>query len=67
MAAQVKTDGPTFEVGIIQPLFQARTMGFSYRYDVADDGKRFLVTAGLPQDLAPITLLTNWTAELPKK
>ncbi len=67
MAAQVKTDSPTFEVGIIQPLFQARTMGFSYRYDVAVDGKRFLVTAGLPQDLAPITLLTNWIAELPKK
>jgi eukaryotic-like serine/threonine-protein kinase len=67
MAAQVKTDGPSFEVGAIQPLFQARTMGFSYRYDVSGDGKRFLVVGGLPQDLAPITLVTNWTAELAKK
>jgi Tol biopolymer transport system component len=67
MAAQVKTDGASFDVGVIQPLFQARSMGFTYRYDVANDGKRFLVVAGLPQDLSPITILTNWTAELPKK
>jgi Tol biopolymer transport system component len=67
MAARVKTDGTTFDVGNIQPLFQMRSMGFTYRYDVANDGKRFLVVAGLPQDLLPITILTNWTAELPKK
>jgi len=67
MAAQVRTDGTSFDVGAIQPLFQTRSMGFSYRYDVAKDGKRFLVTAGLPQDLSPITILNNWTAELPKK
>jgi Tol biopolymer transport system component len=67
MAAKVETGGTTFDVGIIQPLFQARSMGFTYRYDVASDGKRFLVVAGLPQDLSPITILTNWTAELPKK
>jgi hypothetical protein len=42
-------------------------MGFSYRYDVAGDGKRFLVVAGLPQDLSPITLVTNWTAEIARK
>ncbi len=67
MAAQVRTDGPTFDVGAIQPLFQARSMGFTYRYDVANDGKRFLVVAGLQQGLSPITILTNWTAELKKK
>jgi eukaryotic-like serine/threonine-protein kinase len=67
MAAQVKSDGATFDVGAIQPLFQARSMGFTYRYDVANDGKRFLVVAGLPQELSPITILTNWTAELGKK
>ena len=67
MAAQVKTEGATFDAGVIRPLFQARSMGFTYRYDVANDGKRFLVVAGLPQDLSPITVLTNWTAELTKK
>jgi Tol biopolymer transport system component len=67
MAAKVKTDGASFDVGVIQPLFQSRSMGFTYRYDVARDGKRFLLVAGLPQELSPITILTNWTAELPKK
>jgi Tol biopolymer transport system component len=67
MAAQVKTDGPSFEIGAIQPLFQTRSLGLGYRYDVAKDGSRFLVTTGLPQDLSPITLVTNWAAELAKK
>jgi Tol biopolymer transport system component len=67
MAAQIKADGTSFDVGVIQPLFQARAMGFTYRYDVANDGKRFLVVGGVPQDLSPITVLTNWTAELTKK
>ncbi|HSD72817.1 MAG TPA: hypothetical protein VLE54_08495, partial [Thermoanaerobaculia bacterium] len=67
MAAQVKTDGPNFEVGAIQPLFQTRSLGFSFRYDAAKDGKSFLVATGLPQDLSPMTLVTNWTAELAKK
>ncbi|MGH9367791.1 MAG: protein kinase domain-containing protein, partial [Thermoanaerobaculia bacterium] len=67
MAAQVKTGGASFEVGAIQPLFQTRSMGFSFRYDVAKDGRRFLVASGLPQELSPITLVTNWTAELKKQ
>jgi Periplasmic component of the Tol biopolymer transport system len=67
MAARVKTEGESFEVGAIQPLFQARFMGGSFRYDVARDGSRFLVTSGLPEELSPITLVTNWTAELPRK
>jgi hypothetical protein len=41
-------------------------MGQSFRYDVAKDGRTFLVTGGLPQDLSPITLVTHWTAELEK-
>ncbi len=64
VVAAVKTDGASFEVGAIRPLFQARSMGFIFRYDVAKDGKRFLVTSGLPQDLSPITLVTNWTSAL---
>ena len=67
MAAQMKTDGTSLDVGIIQPLFQARATGFTYRYDMANDGKRFLVVGGLPQDLSPITILTNWTVELTKR
>ena len=67
MAAQVRSDGPSFEVGSIRPLFQSRRMGLEFRYGVAKDGKRFLVNGGLPQEPSPITLVTNWTAEVEKK
>jgi eukaryotic-like serine/threonine-protein kinase len=67
MAAEVKTETGNFEVGAIHPLFQSRLMGMSFRYDVSKDGKRFLVNGGLPQTISPITLVTNWTAELEKK
>ncbi|MBC8645556.1 MAG: serine/threonine-protein kinase, partial [Thermoanaerobaculia bacterium] len=66
MAAEVKSEGRPFEVGALQPLFQARIMGLGYRYDVAKDGQRFLVNSGLPEELSPITLVVNWTAGLPK-
>lgn len=67
MAAQVETDSESFKVGAIERLFQARSMGFGYRYDAAADGQRFLVATGLPQELSPITLITNWTADLVRK
>ena len=67
MAAQVETDGESFKVGAIEPLFQARSMGFGYRYDAAADGQSFLVATGLPQELSPITVVTDWTTELVKK
>ncbi len=67
MAADVKAGAARFEVGAIRPLFQTRQMGQTFRYDVSKDGARFLVNGGLPQEPSPITLVTNWTAELEKK
>jgi Tol biopolymer transport system component len=67
MTAEVRTETSSFEIGAIRPLFQSRQMGVSYRYDVARDGQRFLVNAGLKEELSPITLVTNWTAELKEK
>ena len=67
MAADVKTDAASFEIGAIRPLFQSRRMGESFRYDVSKDGQRFLVNAGLREELSPITLVTNWTEELEKR
>jgi Tol biopolymer transport system component/predicted Ser/Thr protein kinase len=66
MAAMVKTDRDTFEVGAIQSLFQARLTGANPRYAVAKGGKRFLVVSGLPQEPTPLTLVTNWTEALKK-
>ncbi len=67
IAAQVKIDGESFEVGEFRPLFQARLMGVGFRYDVSKDGQRFLVNSGIPGELTPITLLTNWTSELARR
>src|SRR5262249_9122203 len=67
MTAEVKTEAGGFEVGAIHSLFQSRMMGMAFRYDVARDGKRFLVNGGIPQQSAPITLVTNWTGLLEKK
>jgi dipeptidyl aminopeptidase/acylaminoacyl peptidase len=52
MAVEVKIDSPSFEVGAIHPLFQSRRMGLNYRYDVAKDGRRFLVNTAFPGALA---------------
>jgi hypothetical protein len=66
MAAGVKTDAVSFEIGGIRSLFQSRKMGDSFRYDVSKDGQRFLVNAGLKEELTPLTLTTNWTEALKK-
>jgi len=66
MAAEVRTATGSFEVGAIRPLFQSRLMGMGFRYDVSKDGKRFLVNGGIPQQLSPITVVTNWTEALKK-
>ena len=66
MAADVKT-GPTSESGAPKALFQVQLLavggaGNAFRYDVAADGKRFLVnTAGDGSAGAPITVV-NWQA-----
>jgi eukaryotic-like serine/threonine-protein kinase len=67
VAAEVKTDTPSFELGALHPLFQSRQFGIGFRYDVSKDGRKFLVHSGPPQELSPITLVTNWTAAVEKK
>jgi Tol biopolymer transport system component len=72
MAVDVKT-APTFEHGGAKPLFQTRYVpGFQvlgFQYDVARDGKRFLVItpSGVEEAASsPITVVLNWTAGLGK-
>ena len=70
MAVEVKT-APKFEVGGPKTLFDTRIAvaalaNLPFRYDVAADGKRFLVNsvANGPESAAaaPITVVTNWLA-----
>jgi Tol biopolymer transport system component len=77
MAVPVKTSD-TFELGTESALFQtplvAGGVGSVRRYDVAADGKRFLIISPLAgassssnADSMPITAVVNWTAALRKK
>ena len=65
MAASVRSEASSFEVGAIVPLFVVRRPGLVWRYDVARDG-RFLVNRELPQPPSPISLVLNWPRLLGK-
>jgi serine/threonine protein kinase len=67
MAVDVATDGPKFEAGIPKPLFAAdfRPGNWSSVYAPTADGQRFLaVTTVEQQSISPITVVTNWPADL---
>lgn len=69
MAAQVKGNGSTFEIGVVRPLFQIhgrKIGGASTVYDVSADGQRFLVNTLAEENPSPLTLVVNWTADLKK-
>ena len=70
MVAAVDGSGSRFEVKDVRPLFRVNLfrgprVGL-HSYAVAPDGKRFLINdageAGVPR----VSLVTNWTAALPK-
>jgi Tol biopolymer transport system component len=65
MAAEVKSNGSSLDLGNAQLLFDAHT-GFGpwAHYDVSPDGKRFLVSSSTEGTYAPMTLVVNWTADM---
>jgi hypothetical protein len=68
MAVSVKL-GETFESGAAIPLFQTEVSGSNStnRYDVADDGQRFLVNQPAQSGgEAPYVVILNWTSTLKK-
>jgi len=69
MAAEVAAGKDSFMVGSIKPLSERRVFQtfYSATYDVFPDGQRFIMAAVKPEAIhAPLTLVTNWTAELKK-
>jgi Tol biopolymer transport system component len=56
-----------FEAGIPHALFKAQTQIFTARnsYIPAADGKRFLVNSFLDGSSSPISVILNWTRDLP--
>jgi eukaryotic-like serine/threonine-protein kinase len=69
MSAEISTNGITLTIGTAKPLFQTNAfLSPNWPFDVAPDGKRFLVNAvSEPTSSArPITLVVNWDAKLRK-
>jgi hypothetical protein len=65
MSVQVTSDGTTFARSTPQPLFEARTVGSGFTYDVSSDGERFLMNTEVGESTSsPIIVMVNWTAEL---
>ncbi len=67
MAAEVDGKGNSFEVGRVQPLFTAHLNRSASAYDVAPDGKRFVVNVAPEEESLPLTLVVNWTARVKDK
>jgi len=66
MAAEVTAGKDSFAVGSVKALSQRRVFQTfsSATYDVVPDGQRFIMSAIKPEAIhAPLTLVTNWTAE----
>jgi hypothetical protein len=61
VSVEVELTENGFQAGASRRLFQWHGAGGAWRYDVAPDGNRFLVTAALEEDLAsPVTIVTDW-------
>jgi hypothetical protein len=68
MAAEMRARRSSFEIGIVQPLFETRPYRafINGSYDVTADGRRFVIAYEAGQPTAAITLVVNWTADLKK-
>jgi eukaryotic-like serine/threonine-protein kinase len=69
MAVNVEEKGGEISLGAPRTLFPLSSpYTSSFGFDVTPDGKRFLIsTVNFPTAYVPLTLVTNWEAELKKK
>lgn len=66
MAVDVGRNGASLQLGAPRVVIKAATVNASGGpYTVSGDGKKFILNTLLPQALTePLTLITNWTADL---
>jgi Tol biopolymer transport system component len=65
VSAEVDGSGSSFKVGSVEVLFQTQPRRPGWIYDVTADGQTFIVNTSLVQGrVSPVTLVTNWSAEL---
>jgi eukaryotic-like serine/threonine-protein kinase len=63
MAAEVKANGSSLEIGDVRMLFETRPNGtFGGGYDVTADGRKFAIAYETAQPGASLTLVANWDA-----
>jgi len=68
MAAEIFAQGSNFSVGKVEPLFEIKNKGLSLFQDVTPDAQKFLFANAVGgESKAPVSLITNWDAELVKK
>jgi serine/threonine protein kinase len=64
-AADVDGSGSTFQVGNSRPLFHVGMTGISMEYSPTHDGQHFIAITASEGDSQQLTLVQNWTSELP--
>jgi hypothetical protein len=68
MAVSVDEKADGISLGTPRTLFHLDRTGRFTFFDVTRDGQRFLIsTSNYPSIPVPLTLVTNWEAELKKK
>jgi hypothetical protein len=69
IAVNVEEKGGELSLGVPRTLFPLSSPYASFlSFDVTPDGRRFLIsTVNFPTASIPLTLVTNWNAELKKK
>ncbi|MBI2681664.1 MAG: protein kinase [Acidobacteriales bacterium] len=66
-AVDVDSTDRSFSAGNAKKLFRIRPSRPAYAFDVAADGKRFLVNQLAGANVNPMSLVLNWTQELEKE
>ena len=67
IAAELKEVNGSLQVVSLRTLWQTRIGAFNDTFDVSPDGSRFVVdTMSTDETHGPLSLVTNWTAELKK-
>jgi eukaryotic-like serine/threonine-protein kinase len=69
MAAQITAAAGDFRVGSVRTLFTVSPLGGvpGYLYDVTADGQKFIIAQDFEHtSTVPLTIVTNWSAELRK-
>jgi len=65
VSVAVKATARGLEISTPTPLFQIRlALAGGMQYDVSPDGQKFLMNVSKVEGARPLTLVTNWTAEL---